>query len=114
MATKRLSPLLQLEAILNSFTTVDWKKEYKFHNTRRWRIDYAGFSKSTGCKLCAVEYEGGAWSKGRHTRPKGFINDCDKYNELSILGWTLLRYTSEHLKDPDIIINQIRRVIALK
>jgi very-short-patch-repair endonuclease len=61
--------------------------EYKFHETRRWRFDYAFLD----VKL-AVELEGGIWTKGRHTRGKGFSNDMQKYNSASELGWTLLRY----------------------
>jgi very-short-patch-repair endonuclease len=62
-------------------------KEFKFHPTRRWRIDYA----IPEIKL-AIELEGGAYIRGRHVRPTGFVNDMEKYNALSELGWVLLRY----------------------
>uniref|UniRef100_A0A6M3LIE1 DUF559 domain-containing protein n=1 Tax=viral metagenome TaxID=1070528 RepID=A0A6M3LIE1_9ZZZZ len=61
--------------------------EYKFHPSRKWRIDYAW----PGVKL-AVEIEGGAWVKGRHNRASGFIKDMEKYNQLILLGWRLLRF----------------------
>jgi len=61
--------------------------EYRFDKTRLWRIDYAW----SDIKL-AVETEGGIWTRGRHTRGGGFKKDMEKYNQLSIQGWTLLRY----------------------
>jgi len=39
----------------------------------------------------ALEIEGGIWAKGRHVSPRGFILDCEKYNEASSLGWVVLR-----------------------
>lgn len=62
--------------------------EYRFDSKRRWRIDYAW----PDVRL-AVEIEGGAWTRGRHTRGKGFLGDIEKYNALASSGWTLLRYT---------------------
>ena len=77
--------------------------EHRFHPPRRWRADYAWPDK----KLL-VELEGGVFIKSRHTSPIGFINDCDKYNQAELDGWTLLRYTVEHLdKRPKEVANQI-------
>ncbi len=69
----------------------DWEHEYRFHNVRRWRFDHANPE-----HMLAVEYEGGIWTKGRHVRPMGYKNDCDKYNSASLNGWTVLRYTASH------------------
>jgi very-short-patch-repair endonuclease len=66
------------------------EKEYMFHPTRKWRIDYA----IPEYKI-AIEVEGGVWSKGRHIQPKGFLADIEKYNQLSIIGWRLLRVTPD-------------------
>lgn len=63
------------------------KIDYSFHKTRKWKIDYAW----PDVKL-AVEIEGGAWTQGRHTRGGGFIEDMEKYRQLTIYGWKLLRY----------------------
>jgi hypothetical protein len=38
------------------------------------------------------------WSGGRHTRGKGFIEDCNKYNEAVMLGWRVIRVTTEMVK----------------
>ena len=81
--------------------------EHRFHPPRRWRADYAWPDK----KLL-VELEGGVFIKSRHTSPIGFINDCDKYNQAELDGWTLLRYTVEHLdKRPKEIAGQIKEVL---
>ena len=66
--------------------------EFRFHPVRRWRFDYAW-----PASLIAVEVEGGAWTRGRHTRGKGFIADLEKYNEAQVLGWVVLRYTPDQL-----------------
>ncbi len=67
-------------------------KEYKFCSTRKWRCDYAW----PEYKL-AVEIEGGLWKYGRHNNPKGYINDMEKYNNLSLMKWTLLRYQPNNI-----------------
>lgn len=65
-------------------------REYKFHPDRKWRIDFAWPSH----KL-AIEIEGGVWTRGRHIRGKGFLNDMEKYNELARMGWCLFRFTPQ-------------------
>ncbi len=62
-------------------------REYKFHPQRAWRMDLAYPHLSL-----AIECEGGVWTKGRHTRGKGMINDIEKYNEAVLLGWRILRF----------------------
>ena len=80
-------------------------QEYRFDKIRRFRFDY--YIKLDNNKSLAIEFEGGAWSKGRHTRPKGYINDCTKYNLATSLNIPVLRYTSEHLNDPDKVKKEI-------
>ena len=68
--------------------------EYKFLAERKFRFDYA----FPDVKL-AVEIEGGVFVSGRHTRPKGFVKDIEKYNLATLHGWRLLRFLpSEILK----------------
>ena len=73
-----------------------WLREHAFHHERRWRVDIA----NTTAKL-AVEVEGFALGAqpGRHQRIAGFMADIEKYNELTILGWRLIRCTSKHVKN---------------
>lgn len=71
---------------------VECVKEYKFHPTRRWRFDYA----IPNHKI-ALEVEGGVWTGGRHTSPKGFLGDVEKYNTATLMGWRVLRTIPDEL-----------------
>jgi hypothetical protein len=63
-------------------------REHRFCE-RRWRFDFAHTASKT-----AIEIEGGAYTKGRHTRPMGFLGDCEKYLEASLLGWRVYRLSA--------------------
>lgn len=69
-------------------------REYRFCPARRWKADFA-FPNA----LVLVEIEGGVWlgRKGRHTNPRGFIADCEKYNTAALLGYAVIRLTGEYL-----------------
>ncbi|MGT4673695.1 hypothetical protein ACO2CR_06815 [Aeromonas caviae] len=67
--------------------------ELLFHPKRKWRFDYAWEEQ----KL-ALEIHGGIHSGGRHTRGRGFVEDRTKMNEATLLGWTVLEVTPEHIK----------------
>lgn len=69
-------------------------REYKFDSKRRWRIDFAW----PDPYRLAVEIEGGTWSDGRHTRGTGFIKDIEKYNALTLQGFSLLRFTPDQVE----------------
>ena len=70
-----------------------WQREFRFHPTRRWRLDFAFPIQKLG-----IEIEGGSWSGGRHTRGAGFEADCCKYNALALAGWRVLRFTPAMVK----------------
>ena len=59
-------------------------KEYKFHPVRKWRFDYA-----IPEHKIALEVEGGVWTGGRHTSPKGFLGDPWVQQALRVAGLTL-------------------------
>lgn len=79
--------------------------EYRFHPTRKWRVDY-GFP----VYRVALEVEGGIWTRGRHTRGKGVLGDMEKYNELACMGWRLIRVTPSGLCTVE-TINLVRRAL---
>lgn len=81
------------------------KRDYRFH-ARRWKIDFAWPDRKV-----AVEIEGGTWSGGRHVRPQGYEDDCEKYNAMIEMGWALYRYTSQMVKDGR-AMNQIERILG--
>lgn len=65
------------------------KPEHRFHPVRKWRMDFAWVSRKI-----AVELEGGIWVRGAHSRGAHFNSDSEKYNEATIMGWRVLRYTT--------------------
>lgn len=71
---------------------VDCVKEFKFHPVRKWRFDYA-----VPEHKIALEVEGGVWAGGRHTSPKGFLGDIEKYNTATLMGWRVFRTTPDDL-----------------
>lgn len=71
---------------------VECVKEYRFHDKRKWRFDFA-----IPEHKIAIEVEGGVWTGGRHTSPKGFLGDMEKYNTATVMGWRVLRTTPDRL-----------------
>jgi very-short-patch-repair endonuclease len=84
---------------------IPFVREYRFHPVRKFRFDFA-----LPDERIAVEYEGSTWAGGRHTRGTGYSRDCVKYNLATVEGWRVLRYTSDALREPDQIINDVRRL----
>lgn len=56
---------------------------------KNWRFDFAWPDHRFAC-----EVEGGTWIGGRHSRGKGFQEDCLKYHHAMRLGWTVYRCDS--------------------
>jgi hypothetical protein len=72
---------------------IECEQEYKFLHDRRFRFDIAILA-----HMIAIEFEGGIWRNGRHTRGKGYANDAKKYNLAVRHGWKLFRFTTEDTK----------------
>ncbi len=85
---------------------ISFEQEYKFHPTRKWRADFL----ITGKKIL-IEVEGGIWSGGRHTRGKGYIGDMEKYNSAAMMGFTVLRFSTEQVK-AGVAIKQIEQLVG--
>jgi very-short-patch-repair endonuclease len=81
------------------------EREYRFHPTRKWRFDYA----FPAIKL-AIEIEGLSRFTSRHTTFSGFREDCAKYNAATLLGWRILRYSTEMVMRGD-AINEVVKYI---
>ena len=80
--------------------------EYRFCK-RRWRLDFAWPKQKV-----AVECEGGIWQQGRHTRGKGFEDDCMKYNRATADGWRVFRCTAGMLeRDPAAFVEMVLEAI---
>jgi len=66
------------------------RKRLAEQGLKDWRFDLAW----PDYKI-ALEYEGGTFNRGRHTRPMGYSEDCRKYNAAQMLGWVVIRFTRE-------------------
>ena len=69
-------------------------REFRFAPPRQWRFDFAWPEQ----KL-AVEVEGGIFTKGRHSRGSGMLADMEKYNRAALLGWRVLRFFTDQVRD---------------
>lgn len=77
---------------------IQMEREHKFHPTRKWRFDFA-----IPALLVAVEIEGGTRQGLGHSTHSGITRDCEKGNAAVLLGWRVLRGTSEQVKNLKLI-----------
>lgn len=82
--------------------------EHMFHDSRKWRIDYAWPDDKV-----ALEVEGGVWTRGGHTRGSGFMKDVEKYNEVALHGFVLIRTVPDDLFKEH-TLDLIERAITLQ
>jgi very-short-patch-repair endonuclease len=68
--------------------------EYEFAPGRRYRLDYTWPSRMIAC-----EVDGAVYTQGRHTRGKGYTEDCRKLNLAVELGWRVYRFTTEMVEN---------------
>ena len=85
---------------------IEFEQEFKFHPTRKWRADF-----HLKGKKILVEVEGGIWSNGRHTRGKGYLGDLEKCNEATMMGYQVIRFSTEQVKSGK-AIEQILKLIG--
>jgi len=78
----------KIEMILKNLG-VQYVKELKFSEKRRFRFDFAIPFYRIG-----IEFDGIISTKSRHTSITGFSRDCEKTNLATIEGWKVLRYTA--------------------
>lgn len=124
-----------VEALLQEHN-FKYQEEHKFESSRRWRFDFA-----IPLNHIAIEVEGGHMGNivqcnycgrkvsrtlkngksvyvregGRHNSITGFRKDCEKYNAAVVLGWTVLRYTTDFLNErPMQVIDDIHLIISRK
>ena len=94
-----------LAATLRYVGINDFVQQYKFHPTRNWKADFAWPEQ----KIIA-EVHGGTWIGGRHVRGKGFANDREKANEAQLMGWLILEFTADEVKNAS-AVNVIARAV---
>ncbi|QIC64476.1 DUF559 domain-containing protein [Acinetobacter schindleri] len=85
---------------------IDFEQEFYFHPERKWRADFHLIGKKI-----LVEVEGGIWSGGRHTRGRGYIGDMKKYNAATMMGYQVIRFSTDQVKSGH-AIQQIEKMIG--
>jgi very-short-patch-repair endonuclease len=84
--------------------------EFRFHPKRKWRFDWSWEKEKV-----AVECEGGTWHSGRHVRGQGYEDDCSKYNAAQVMGWCVLRFTSDMLAEDGMgCVDLVRQALGRK
>jgi hypothetical protein len=70
------------------------EREVVFAPPRRWRFDFAWPPSRVAAEVEGIS--GGAG--GRHQRVAGFEADAEKYNQASLDGWRVFRFTPRQIK----------------
>ncbi len=68
--------------------------EYRFHDSRKWRFDYAFVDHKLG-----VEIDGGLFINGGHNRGAQRQKDYEKDAHALMAGWRVLRCSTGQVKD---------------
>jgi len=110
----------KLEAFVRGLDGIDgWEfaAEVKFHDVRKWRFDWVlvRLSEQFGrlADQIAIEYEGGVFTGGGHTRGVIYSGNAEKYNEAALIGWTVLRFTAPMVR-AGLHENQIMRALGVE
>lgn len=85
---------------------IAFEREFQFEASRKWRADFHLVEKKI-----LIEVEGGIWSGGRHTRAKGYLGDMEKYNTATMLGYQVIRFSTEQVKS-GLAIQQIEKMVG--
>jgi very-short-patch-repair endonuclease len=104
---------LELEGQLR-LIGLDPLTEHRFHDTRRWRFDFAFLAArvllDVDGSIFAAENEQTA---GKHARGAGICNDMEKRNAAAELGWCVLSYGPPHIRSGEAAM-QIQRIVAAR
>lgn len=66
-------------------------QEYKFHDERKWRFDYAFIDQKV-----AIEINGGTYICGRHNRAGSVLKDYEKLNHAASNGWLVFQFIPQN------------------
>ena len=66
------------------------QRQFRFHPTRKWVLDFAWTD-----RLVGVEVNGGTYTRGAHSRHWGQKRDCEKNNAALLEGWVVFAFTSD-------------------
>ena len=100
----KLSTGEELFALHCSIYGIEFVREFAFWEGRKFRFDFwIPRHNGVDCKI-AVEIEGGtAFGKSRHSRGQGIENDMKKYNQASLWGIKVFRFTTKMVETGEAI-----------
>jgi very-short-patch-repair endonuclease len=78
-------------------------REYRFHDVRRWRLDFAIPAVRVG-----VEIDG----RGRHQSVVGERKDMEKLNTALLLGWRVLRFSASEKKKAAEWVETVKELVC--
>jgi len=84
---------------------IEFEQEFEFHPKRKWRADFHLVDKKI-----LVEVEGGIWTGGRHTRGRGYLGDLEKYNAATMMGFQVIRFSTDQVKSGHAIQQIVKMV----
>jgi len=94
-----------------------WVREYKFHPTRKWRLDFAHPELMIAVEVEGITFYGknkdGSMKLGRHQTGKGMEADLEKYQEAMLLGWLVYR-VSPAMVTKGVALQTLETLIGLK
>jgi len=88
---------------MTTTSSIELIEEHRFHETRKWRLDFAHLETKVG-----IEIQGGIWNGGRHGRGYGIAQDNEKSNEAIFCGWVIIK-----LANNAITIENCQKIKAL-
>lgn len=84
--------------------------EFRFHATRKWRLDFVFRVPNVFGRGVALEKNGGIWTKGRHVQPKALEDEYLKFTEAQIAGFTVILVSAKQFNDVG-VFELIRRAL---
>jgi hypothetical protein len=91
---------------------IPFVREFRF-GQRRHRADFLIQEIRWDEAGILIEVEGGTWIEGRHSRGKGFEDDCEKQALAVIAGYRYLRCTTSQVDDGS-CLSWIRQALGVE
>lgn len=91
-------------------SNIKFERQYKFCPNRKWRADFYIRPMILAEVQGLVNLNVGL---SRHTTIKGYTLDCERNNEAQLLGYMLLQFTQQQVKN-GLALETIKRAIEIK
>jgi hypothetical protein len=90
-----------------TISNIELVEEHRFHDTRKWRLDFAHIESRVG-----IEIQGGIWNGGRHGRGYGIAQDNEKSNEAIFCAWVIIKLAGNQITLEN--LEKIKKLINAK